>query len=237
MGLHLTVLTKFLIFKQTISRASKRLFSYTALYTMWARVWPRPSVSCVHCLTTSLESTIMNTKTTFTTIGNLIDAFRLHLPPLQGLDPNEPSSHHVLLSHALVEASTIKLYGMYFHLNSIAKDRCLAAAEKIITCGGLDLHAFGYMNPIIGVRTSIYDKYFLILISPIKTLWMIACRVFIEGISSTRQHRQQWRSAYREVTTWNPLPSTFLFSGYTNRICILNLSICAYTSTLLSLLV
>lgn len=130
----------------------------------------------------------MNTKTTFTTIGNLIDAFRLHLPPLQGLDPNEPSSHHVLLSHALVEASTIKLYGMYFHLNSIAKDRCLAAAEKIITCGGLDLHAFGYMNPIIGVRTSIYDKYFLILISPIKTLWMIACRVFIEGISSERSN-------------------------------------------------
>lgn len=90
----------------------------------------------------------------FQVVTSLVDNLRIYLPILNTLDVKDPMSRTILLTHALVDAATIKLYGIYFSVDSVARQRCKTAAQNIVSCGGLDIRGFGYMNPVMGV--SIY---------------------------------------------------------------------------------
>jgi hypothetical protein len=89
----------------------------------------------------------------FQSINRLIDAFRLHLPSLNDLNPKDPATRTILLTHALTDAATIKLHSIFSYADSASKQHCLTAARNMVAFGGLNLHEVGYMNPIMGVST------------------------------------------------------------------------------------
>lgn len=87
----------------------------------------------------------------FQSINRLIDTFRATLPPLTSLDPSHSSTRTTLMTHALTDAATMKLHGIFAYADQTSKQCCLAAAQNTVRFGGLNLQELGYMNPIMGV--------------------------------------------------------------------------------------
>ena len=87
-------------------------------------------------------------------VNALIDSFRSSLPPVPIHEPSDPSIRTLLLTHALVNAASIKLHWIFAYAYSASKDICLTAAKNMVNFGDLNLQDIGYMNPIIGVSVS-----------------------------------------------------------------------------------
>jgi hypothetical protein len=104
-------------------------------------------------------------------VNGLIDAFRANLRPISSYNPTDPGIRDVLLTHALVDAASIKLHWIFAYAYPTSKEICLTAARNMVNYGDLNLQEIGYMNPIMG------------------NLWMTACMVFVDEISRTRNAR------------------------------------------------
>ncbi|TFK39826.1 hypothetical protein BDQ12DRAFT_603499 [Crucibulum laeve] len=111
----------------------------------------------------------------FQSINRLIDGFRIHLPPISQFESSDPVIRTVVLTHALVDAATIKLHSIFAYADSASKQNCLAAARNMLNFEGRNLQELGYMNPIMG------------------SLWMTACHVFIDEISRVRLLQDSWQ--------------------------------------------
>ncbi|KAF6761603.1 hypothetical protein DFP72DRAFT_987787 [Ephemerocybe angulata] len=98
----------------------------------------------------------------FQTVNRLIETFRSQLPPISTYRASDPAIRTLILTHALTDAATIKLHGIFAYADSASKQHCLTAARSV------SLQEVGYLNPIMG------------------TLWMSACHVFIDEVSRLR---------------------------------------------------
>ena len=87
----------------------------------------------------------------FQTVNRLIDSFRSQLPPISTYRTNDPAIRTLILTHALTDAATIKLHGIFAYADSASKQHCLTSARSIIDCGSVSLQEVGYLNPIMGV--------------------------------------------------------------------------------------
>ena len=87
----------------------------------------------------------------FQSIHRLIEQLRSTLPPLSHLDPRNPSTRAILLTHALTDAATIKLHNIFSYANSASKQHCLVAAHNLVNFGGLSIQDVGHVNPIMSV--------------------------------------------------------------------------------------
>jgi hypothetical protein len=87
----------------------------------------------------------------FQTVNRLIDSFRSQLPPISTYRTNDPAIRTLILTHALTDAATIKLHGIFAYADSASKQHCLTSARSIIDCGNVPLQEVGYLNPIMGV--------------------------------------------------------------------------------------
>ena len=94
-------------------------------------------------------------------VNVLIESFRANLAPLP--PSGDPSLRTVLLIRALVEAASIKLHWIFAYAYSSSKQTCLSAACNMVNYGDLNLQDIGYINPIMGVRTSLFLKNFFFL--------------------------------------------------------------------------
>ncbi|KAF8159477.1 hypothetical protein B0H34DRAFT_405912 [Crassisporium funariophilum] len=110
-------------------------------------------------------------------VNVLIETFRSNLAPLPQFDTGDPAIRTVLVTHALVDAASIKLHWIFAYAYSSSKEICLSAARNMVNYGELNLQEIGYINPIMG------------------NLWMTACHVFIDEISRVRQLRETWPDA------------------------------------------
>lgn len=84
-------------------------------------------------------------------VNGLIDAFRANLRPISSYSPQDPGIRDVLLTHALVDAASIKLHWIFAYAYPTSKEICLTAARNMVNYGDLNLQEIGYMNPIMGV--------------------------------------------------------------------------------------
>jgi len=91
----------------------------------------------------------------FQTVNRLIDTFRSQLPPISDHETSDPAIRTLILTHALTDAATIKLHGIFAYADSASKQHCLTAARSVIQCGGVNLQEVGYLNPIMGVSSII----------------------------------------------------------------------------------
>ncbi|PPQ67854.1 hypothetical protein CVT25_010293 [Psilocybe cyanescens] len=107
-------------------------------------------------------------------VNTLLDSFRTNLGPIPKLSPRDPSVRTVLLTHALVDAASIKLHWIFSYAYPESKQICLSAARNMVNYGDLDLQSLMIINPIMG------------------NLWMTACLVFVDEISRTRQMQSAW---------------------------------------------
>lgn len=110
----------------------------------------------------------------FQSVNRLIESFRSLLPPLSHVEVTDPTIRTLLMTHALANAATIKLHGIFSYADTSSKQNCLMAARNMVSLGGVNLQEIGHMNPIMG------------------TLWMIACHVFIDEISRVRLINSSW---------------------------------------------
>ena len=84
-------------------------------------------------------------------VNTLIEAFRTKLPLISAYDTHNPGIRNILLTHALVDAASIKLHWIFAYAYSASKQTCLAAARNMVNYGDLNLQEMGHMNPIMGV--------------------------------------------------------------------------------------
>jgi hypothetical protein len=98
-------------------------------------------------------------------VNALIESFRANLAPLPPSD--HPSLRTNLLIHALVEAASIKLHWIFAYAYSSSKQICLSAASNMLNYGDLNLQDIGYINPIMGVRTTNLSLLFLLMVTHI----------------------------------------------------------------------
>jgi hypothetical protein len=110
-------------------------------------------------------------------VNTLIDSFRANLAPIPKEEIRDPSIRTTLLTHALVDAASIKLHWIFSYAYPESKQICLTAARNMVNYGELNLQDFGSINPIMG------------------NLWMTACLVFVDEISRTRHVRSTWPEA------------------------------------------
>lgn len=136
----------------------------------------------------------------FQTVNRLIDSFRAQLPSISNYRTNDPAIRTLILTHALTDAATIKLHGIFAYADSASKQHCLTAARSIIDCGGVSLQEVGYLNPIMG------------------TLWMTACHVFIDEVS-----RQRMQASWPQSPTGQELTEEELMEYLRNGINALSL--------------
>uniref|UniRef100_A0A0W0F4X5 Xylanolytic transcriptional activator regulatory domain-containing protein n=1 Tax=Moniliophthora roreri TaxID=221103 RepID=A0A0W0F4X5_MONRR len=115
----------------------------------------------------------------FQSLNHLIDTTRMQLPalptPAMNADSTNPSTRPVYLSHALVQAATIKLHGILYS-DPASRQVCLDAAKAMLkgpSDGGIDVQLLGSVNPIMG------------------TLWTLSCRVLIDELVRVRSLRGQ----------------------------------------------
>ncbi|TFK66447.1 hypothetical protein BDN72DRAFT_859913 [Pluteus cervinus] len=118
-----------------------------------------------------------NYRTACTAVHNVINNLRSELPPVhQPADAIDPSTRILLLTHALIDASMIKLHTPFAYNAETSKQICLKSAQSIITFGGAILQDVGALNPVMGY------------------LWMTACQVLIDEISRIRHARNFYGS-------------------------------------------
>lgn len=84
-------------------------------------------------------------------VSSLIDAFRAKLAPISAYDTHHPNIRNVLLTHALVDAASIKLHWIFAYAYSASKDICLRAARNMVNYGDINMQEVGHVNPIMGV--------------------------------------------------------------------------------------
>lgn len=87
-------------------------------------------------------------------VNSLIEAFRAKLAPISAYDTHDPAIRNILLTHALVDAASIKLHWIFAYAYSASKQICLTAARNMVNYGDLNLQEMGHMNPIMGVSLS-----------------------------------------------------------------------------------
>lgn len=87
----------------------------------------------------------------FQSVNRLIESFRSLLPPLSHIEVTDPTIRTLLMTHALADAATIKLHGIFAYADTSSKQNCLMAARNMVSLGGVNLQEIGYMNPIMGV--------------------------------------------------------------------------------------
>ncbi|KAJ3510495.1 hypothetical protein NLJ89_g4635 [Agrocybe chaxingu] len=110
-------------------------------------------------------------------VNVLIDAFRNKLGPMPRFNTRDPSIRTTLLTHALIDAASIKLHCIFAYAYSSSKQICLSAARNMVNYGDLNLQELGHMNPIIG------------------NLWMSANLIFVDEISRVRQVKETYPEA------------------------------------------
>ncbi|KAF8967602.1 hypothetical protein BDZ97DRAFT_1978162 [Flammula alnicola] len=110
-------------------------------------------------------------------VNGLIETFRANLAPIPKYETRDPNIRNLLLTHALVDAASIKLHWIFAYAYATSKQICLSAARNMVNYGDLNLQDIGYINPIMG------------------NLWMTACLVFVDEISRTRQLKSSWPDA------------------------------------------
>lgn len=131
-------------------------------------------------------------------VNALIESFRANLAPIPRYNPtHDPNIRTIILTHALVDAASIKLHWIFSYALSTSKEICLSAARNMVDYGDLNLQDLGYMNPIMG------------------NLWMTACLVFIDEISRTRQLKSSWSEA--------PVVEDSLLESYRNGLKAMSL--------------
>jgi hypothetical protein len=129
-------------------------------------------------------------------VNTLIETFRANLAPIPKEEIRDPSIRTALLTHALVDAASIKLHWIFSYAYPESKQICLTAARNMVNYGELNLQDFGSINPIMGVSLK-----FSILPPTVsqfdasQNLWMTACLVFVDEISRTRHVRSTWPDA------------------------------------------
>ena len=90
----------------------------------------------------------------FTLLEHVIDKFKANLPPLSHFDASAHAVTRTLVfTHALVEGAVIKLHSHFTSTDASSRQKTLAAARAIVGVGGINIRDFGYVNPMMGVRT------------------------------------------------------------------------------------
>lgn len=84
-------------------------------------------------------------------VNILLTSFRSHLGQIPTFSPGDPTVRTILLTHALVDAATIKLHWIFSYAYAESKQTCLTAARNMVNYGDLDLQSLGVINPIMGV--------------------------------------------------------------------------------------
>jgi hypothetical protein len=89
-------------------------------------------------------------------VNVLIESFRANLAPIPRYNTtHDPNIRTIILTHALVDAASIKLHWIFAYALSTSKEICLSAARNMVDYGDLNLQDLGYMNPIIGVSSDL----------------------------------------------------------------------------------
>ena len=83
-------------------------------------------------------------------VNMLIESFRVKLGPLPTYT-QDPSLRMSILTHALIDAASIKLHWIFAYAYSTSKQICLTAARNMVNYHELNLQDVGHMNPIMGV--------------------------------------------------------------------------------------
>ncbi|KAJ6593108.1 hypothetical protein B0H19DRAFT_1245914 [Mycena capillaripes] len=100
--------------------------------------------------------------TAFRVVDQLVSSLRSDVAQLQ-----DRPARKLLLTHSLLNAATIKLHSI-FYTDPTSRQNCLAAARDMFCFWGTNPQELGYLNPMMG------------------TLWMTACRVFIDELGRIR---------------------------------------------------
>lgn len=85
-------------------------------------------------------------------VNLLIESFRANLMPIHTYEAHHPSIRTILLTHALIDAASIKLHWIFSYAYPASKEICLNAARNMVNYGDLNLHDIGHINPMMGVR-------------------------------------------------------------------------------------
>jgi len=90
---------------------------------------------------------------TYTSLGNLLDKFRATLPPILRFDSTTGAATGTLVViHALAHAATIKLHDNFASTDPGSRQKCVAAAQAIVSLvGDTDPPGVSCFNPIVGV--------------------------------------------------------------------------------------
>jgi len=70
-----------------------------------------------------------------------------------------------MLTHALLDAAIIKLHKTFSDGNPASREYCLMAARNIIEVGGVRVEEFRCLNPMMGVRFSLFRASWFWLMS------------------------------------------------------------------------
>ncbi|KAF4564576.1 hypothetical protein EYR40_010742 [Pleurotus pulmonarius] len=113
-------------------------------------------------------------------LTTLVESIRSQLPSLTPiLDSNFPSMRSIVVTHALVDATVIKLNAPFSQQDQAALQRCIAAAQRIINSADNPLLLqLGVINPIMAV------------------VWPMACQIIIHEIVRLQVNRTVWNQGY-----------------------------------------
>ncbi|KAF5384658.1 hypothetical protein D9757_007485 [Collybiopsis confluens] len=114
----------------------------------------------------------------FQSLKHLIDGLRVRLPPLDKVDRRTSIIRELLLAHALVQGSIIRLNEIFSETDPSCRHSCVSAAQALLHGGGLNLAEFGCVNPIMG------------------TLWALACQTLVQEVGRLRSVQGSWSSPH-----------------------------------------
>ncbi|KAG9221760.1 hypothetical protein CCMSSC00406_0006703 [Pleurotus cornucopiae] len=114
------------------------------------------------------------------TLTILVESIRSQLPSLTPiLDSNFPSMRLAVVTHALVDATVIKLNAPFSQQDQAALQRCISAAQRIINSADNPLLLqLGVVNPIMAV------------------VWPMACQVIMHEIVRLQVNRAVWTQGH-----------------------------------------
>lgn len=97
-------------------------------------------------------------------VNVLIESFRANLVSIPTYDTHNPNIRNILLTHALVDAASIKLHWIFAYAYAASKQICLTAARNMVNYGDLNLQEIGHINPVMGVCPFVFFYYLIHLI-------------------------------------------------------------------------
>ncbi|KAF9500742.1 hypothetical protein BDN71DRAFT_1043178 [Pleurotus eryngii] len=114
------------------------------------------------------------------TLTILVESIRSQLPSLTPiLDSNFPSMRLAVVTHALVDATVIKLNAPFSQQDRAALQRCISASQRIINSANNPLLLqLGVINPIMAV------------------VWPMACQVIMHEIVRLQVNRAVWTQGH-----------------------------------------